>query len=493
MHLTRDVAASLAASFLEGLLIAHRVRAPGRQAIGSGFTYSYLGIDKLEVDPSLIGYRKTKLFAAGVADIRGTTPCRVADPDLEIIGMGVDWANTSGTLDIASGDTASLNINNAYSGADPKRFIFGIYPWLKPVAVQDGVISLSVEPNEKVAGPARIALGGLVARKPVDYATTCLLPRPMVISDALFSSNNASQFRDVKRWNRPVHYFDNLENFLATKSAPSGIYSIKALRTFFDVLLDDRKSSATVVVFHAAIANRADVKLPFFAGQKLAGADANVILVSDPALYTNAKVPLAWFAGRKGCPVQPILLLILKTIIERLGTKKLIFTGPSGGGFASLYYSYFFPDSLCVPSNPQTIIGNFNPAAVAAYCRACFGASGADAVERVLQTEIDSSLPDLYAGGVPNYVIYCQNSTDDHVELQEKPFRAALPPGDAPRAVFVHGNWGNGHVAPPATQWSQLLSAAVNWPGGWAGFLQSHDFSELGAASGAGRNESGGQ
>jgi len=479
MHLHRPFAATLVGYFFEGLLVAHRLRAPGAEITGAGFAYSYHPVETFDTGDSLLTHRKSALFEAEILDV--TASCDLAITDSaggEIVALGVDWANSRGRLTLSGATSCTTTITNPYTGDDPKRFVFGLYPTMPPVRLENSCVTLAL--TDDSLAPAKLALGGFVIRQMKDYCVRTQLPAPMVISDAYSKPESAPDLRDARRWGRPLYFFENIEQFLQRKKTPSGIYTLKILDIFFDFLVENRQAATTVVSFHAAMPNRKDFKLPIFTGQTLAGAMANVILVSDPGLYANATVLLAWFAGSRGCPVQAILPIILESLNDAFGKARLIFTGPGCGGFAALFYAHHFPHSLCIPSNPQTDIAKFDRLAVQHYCEAGFGAKNDVEIADVLDNQIISNLCRLYEGGFENFIIYCQNESDHHVEQHEKPFFESLPEERQKQVARVHGDWGHGHIAPPANLWAKLLTEAVHWPGNWADFIATTDFSYLG-------------
>lgn len=478
MHLQRQMAAQWVGYFLEGLTVAHRIRIPGREVSGTGFRYEHVDVREMGVDEALISHRSSSLFEADVVPVLQTGEVPLAGgAGREITAIGVDWANSSGSVVVAGANGARVQLSNEYSGDDPTRFVFGLSPVNPPVGLIEPKVTLALIDDTR--GPARLTLGGFVLRAPAEQRATTLLQRPFPVSDAFIRPAHP-ELRDAQRWNQPIVYFETLEQFLGRGATPSGLYTVKILDTFFDLLVFNRGSPTTVVSFHAALPDRDQIKLPYFTGQSLAGADPNVVLVSDPALYADPTVPLAWFAGLRGCPVQEILPLMIESLQAGFAGSRLIFTGPSGGGFAALFYAHRFPGSLAIPSNPQTRIARFERDAVAAYCRACFGVDDEAGIRDVLERRITADLPALYAAGFENFVVYCQNASDSHVELHQRPFLEALPLGQRPRVAVVQGDWGEGHVAPPSAAWSRLIAEAVNWPSSWDDFVAGGDFHYLG-------------
>lgn len=275
--------------------------------------------------------------------------------------------------------------------------------------------------------------------------------------------------RDISRWNKVVHYYDEIGKFESDQFKGSGIYTIKSCGLFFDLLVFDRGKNTTLVYFHPAINSRRDKKLPFFVGGNVCGEHSNVVLVSDPTLGLSQQLSLGWYAGTASCPVQLILKHLLDLIIMRLGGNRVIFSGISGGGFASLYFSYFYPNSLAVPINPQTNISNFTWTTVSAYIKKAYGVESDQDVKTVLATKFTANVGSLYRTGLKNYIIYIQNSSDHHVNLHLNPFLEALE-GTSYRsriAVILSKTWGQGHIAPPIEQQQIMYQKIAMWSGTW--------------------------
>ena len=89
------------------------------------------------------------------------------------------------------------------------------------------------------------------------------------------------------------------------------------------------------------------------------------MFVSDPMLERGCGI--GWFTGDNDCKFQAKLVAILQKVQKDLDASNLIFYGSSAGGFAALYYSHQFPNSLAVVSNPQTNIAEYHEAAVKQY------------------------------------------------------------------------------------------------------------------------------
>lgn len=274
--------------------------------------------------------------------------------------------------------------------------------------------------------------------------------------------------RNIERYKKPVQTFGSLEAFLSAEDINPGIISISGALPI-DILYTPAGSSTTVVSFHAAL-TKAETALPMFAGGKVTqDGQVNRIFISDPGLYAGSEHKIAWFAGTRELDLQKQLPKIIDKLLIAAGGTRTLFWGPSAGGFAALYYSKLFPESLAVAINPQTIIANFGLANQRAYTKAAFGVESIEEHELVLAESINSNLLDWYAGDMPNHVLYVQNESDTHVQNHMEPFLSSL---DDQSRVRIHmGNWGQGHVAPLPEEIRQIIASFTLQEGGWGEVL----------------------
>lgn len=271
--------------------------------------------------------------------------------------------------------------------------------------------------------------------------------------------------RDVGSWPDRHFEYDSIEAFLSS-DVSAGLISIHNSGPTIDILNRSSDANTTIVMFHAALV-ASTTTLPVFAGQHVTeGLDANVVYVADPSLYLDPDLRLAWYAGNQAQQLQSLLVEVIKHIHASNGGKHLVFFGPSGGGFASLWFSRHFPNSLAIAVNPQTIIGRYFPASVAAFAKACFGTTLRSEIDTVLDSSVTSDLRRPYASSYSNTVAYVQNSADlQHVDEHLIPFLNDIQ--DKKRIHLLMRNWGRGHVVPPKDVISTILSQVVNHAPAW--------------------------
>lgn len=275
--------------------------------------------------------------------------------------------------------------------------------------------------------------------------------------------------RDYSRYRDRTLIHPSLDEFLSVPAGPA-IHTIDLGQQYLDLQVVDRHSPTTIVVFHAAT-NPADVSLPLFVGQQMTeDLEANLVFVSDPAL--DRGVPIGWFTGNDSHPLQQDLVQIIRHVQESFeSARHLIFFGPSAGGFAGLYYSHHFPDSLAVVANPQTNIEKYNDDHVLQYRRGCWGG------KELSETGITYDLVTMYAESFPNWVAYLQNADDQlHVEEHLRPWKQAVA-ANADRFRVLMGDWGEGHAPAPLYLLIGILSYAIAVDGDWEKFLADETFS----------------
>src|SRR5699024_5181109 len=147
----------------------------------------------------------------------------------------------------------------------------------------------------------------------------------------------------------------------------------------------------------------------------------------------------------------------------------LAFFGPSGGGYASLFYSLQFPGSWAIPMNPQTDISKYSEKAVNAYLDAAWEGTPIE------KADFAHNVIELYEQDFPNKVLYVQNLGDrTHVPKYLVPFLNATSENRANTAVFA-GEWGLGHKPAPGKFLTKILRDVVSSGGDWDYMLKLQD------------------
>lgn len=254
-----------------------------------------------------------------------------------------------------------------------------------------------------------------------------------------------------------THTVYNSLRELKNAGAPaSGILTVMDGGLPIDIRYDSRGYDVTTVIFHAALSSKA-TRYPVFMGASMTEEmPTNRIFVSDPSLYISETLRLSWYAGNKKQPkLQWTLRSILKTLIPK--HHRVVTFGPSGGGFAAMYFATKFEGATAVPVNPQTDLAMYSPPEVARYAEQAWGLTGNDVLNQIPSV---TNLAPLYRAAPQTRVFYVQNRNDhSHVNRQLHPFLETLRNGHAVHPVLLDGE--EGHKPPPREQMNAVLGAAV--------------------------------
>ncbi len=202
-----------------------------------------------------------------------------------------------------------------------------------------------------------------------------------------------------------------------------------------------RDSNTLIIAFHGSINQKIN---PYPVFQKKGIADrlkSNVLSIADPTLQSDSSLNLGWYLGFSSLPAQKILIDFINKIMKSYGFKKIIFMGGSGGGFAALFFSWNFPESIVLVSNPQTVL-----------------IAGLTGRKNKLKTLIDNNFGgaedglclnvcNLYQNGFANKVIYLQNGEcKDDLKYQTNPFLDACMIANPENLILKIDYWGiSGH------------------------------------------------
>lgn len=275
--------------------------------------------------------------------------------------------------------------------------------------------------------------------------------------------------RDIDRFQRTIYNFRNLDDFYSA-SLESGIYSINYGGRPLEILTEFRQSPTTLIIFHAALSPTVK-STPVFSGLEISkDIYANIICISDPSL--DLGLDLAWFAGNSAQPLQRDLPLVIRKILNNFSpNQRIIFFGASGGGFASLFYSYFFPGSIAVPMNPQTNIFKYSETVTLRYLEKGWNISS---LNKDFYPFI-YDLTNLYKNGFSNHIAYIQNIQDaHHRDNHIAPWMRGIIP-NSPRLHIHIDDWGAGHVVPNQSFTHEILKGLVESEN-FIDFLNSKSF-----------------
>lgn len=261
--------------------------------------------------------------------------------------------------------------------------------------------------------------------------------------------------RSLKRWKIRTE-FESIDGFLNPGTQPH-VYSIKHNGTHLDLLIQDRQADTTLVVFHAALTKRAHT-LPSLQGSKLAeDTNSNLIAVSDPSLH-DRDLDLAWFLGDKRTgPLPAVYSQVIEEALNRLGSKRTILFGASGGGYAATLYGEHFPNSIVLIANPRLNLGTRPVAEFGKYITEAHQVSSNYRRIRARQEFATVRLYEKYSeSGLPFDLCLYQNQNDPiFMQYQTMPFVEKLM---SSRRLFVRFDAdGQGHRPIPGEKLRSIV------------------------------------
>lgn len=278
------------------------------------------------------------------------------------------------------------------------------------------------------------------------------------------------------RVDNPTYSYATAEQLSGVGTLSEGRHNVQYGSHSIDFLFRNHVADTLVITFHGAALRT--VQLPWFTGNGiLDGARTKWVAFSDPSLQLNEDLAISWYAGSQGQPdLQIFLAKVLEIVIEKTGTRNVIFIGGSGGGFAALEMSRRFAGSLVIPMNPQTSISRYYERFVKDYLSLAWDTESL--TDRSLRS-VTHDLVDSYDPSHLNTIAYIQNSRDKfHITQHQIPFFNAM--SDSNKLWLLKDSWGNvknsGHVIPPKDEVKSLLSKACEAEGNWEDLLLDCSF-----------------
>jgi hypothetical protein len=258
--------------------------------------------------------------------------------------------------------------------------------------------------------------------------------------------------------------YGSIDDFLASEILGKAVHTIYGEALPLDIYANIRIGMPLVVSFSGATPKGSITTLPFFSLRRTVGElGFSHISFSDPSLHLDPQLRIAWYGGTKELQLQTLIPLLIAKMLAGAKPKNIMFVGGSAGGFAALYFSHLFPQSVCVAWNPQTNLLAYNKELLAQYCSPAFGLETREAIELRLSEFIVCDLTireGIWTSCRP--ILYLQNARDHHVEGHLVPLLRNIcdswEPGLQPVSQIVNENicllmkdWGEGHFPPPKT------------------------------------------
>ncbi|MCD2183557.1 hypothetical protein [Rhizobium sp. GN54] len=209
----------------------------------------------------------------------------------------------------------------------------------------------------------------------------------------------------------------------------------------FDFLWRPAPSRNALFVFFSGDAIRSKNDPPVF--QRWSWArhfPGNCLFVSDPSLYLDKGLGLAWYGGTSRIDPLDIISRVIRRICDqkRIPIANVFSYGSSGGGFAALRLLTVIEEMGAIAINPQTVVTNYRNGMVEKYLRVCFG--GLSRQEALDQYPERLSLLHHIEALKRRRIIYLQNVQDEHhYDVHYLPFCKAM--GCDPEANESDGNF----------------------------------------------------
>lgn len=252
--------------------------------------------------------------------------------------------------------------------------------------------------------------------------------------------------RSLDRWS-PVFTYSSPDAFLKSNVEP-GLHSVCVNDQNLDVLVEDRGSSTTIVMFHSALTKRAKTT-PSLAGSTLANdTEMNLVSIADPTIEIG-DIDLAWYLGNKEIgELPPLLSPLIQHALEALRTDRVILVGASGGGYAAARFGYFFPDSIVLAINPRLDLTARPQASLEKYLEVAHPLDQKNSTQDTRDEMVPPRIKDFYEGPLPFDLCIYQNMADKlFLVFQVLPYLRTVK--DDPR-VFVRSQFdGIGHKPIP--------------------------------------------
>lgn len=203
-----------------------------------------------------------------------------------------------------------------------------------------------------------------------------------------------------------------------------GLYTEHVDGEQYDFVFAPKPETKRLIVFFAGDARRSKFEPPVFQRWSWASKfPASCLYFSDPALYHNSNLGLAWYAGNSRGDYLEHIGELVAGVARAVGVERgQVFSyGSSGGGFAALRFGCFYPGLRVIAVNPQTNLWNYPEKWTKRMSRACYGVEGLDRVPPDHQYKFSALDPEVVSGARSIFV--AQNVKDvEHYENHFIPF-----------------------------------------------------------------------
>lgn len=225
--------------------------------------------------------------------------------------------------------------------------------------------------------------------------------------------------------------------------------------SLLDFLLRRTDSEELIVSLHGAT-DRLKYSLPRFEWYgTLTSMRSSALFLADPALYSHPDIQLGWYLGTRNFDLHAYLADMVQTVAGKIGARRIVISGLSGGGFAALQVSSMIPGSTALVYNPRTeipiyvkggeISWPFHSFLVNVMPELAPSRASRDAYDAEWQSELGDrvSARQRYASPTENSVVYMSNVNDPFHALEFLPFQLGVHEGNAVKYRVYEGEAGH--------------------------------------------------
>lgn len=203
-----------------------------------------------------------------------------------------------------------------------------------------------------------------------------------------------------------------------------GLYTEHFEAERYDFIFAPKPETGRLIVFFSGDARRSTFDPPVFQRWSWASKfPASCLYFSDPALYHDSNLGLAWYAGNNHGDYLEHIAKIVASVAEKVGAREdQVFSyGSSGGGFAALRFARYYSGLHVIAINPQTDLWKYPVKWTDRLSVACYGASGLEGVPENFHYKFTALDSEVISGA--ESIFLAQNVLDtDHYENHYTPF-----------------------------------------------------------------------
>ena len=204
-----------------------------------------------------------------------------------------------------------------------------------------------------------------------------------------------------------------------------GLYTEHFEGEQYDFIFAPKPETRRLIVFFSGDARRTTFEPPVFQRWSWASKfPASCLYFSDPALYHDSNLGLAWYAGNSRGDYLAHIAEIVASAVKTIGADphQVFSYGSSGGGFAALRFARYLKGLQVIAINPQTDLWKYPVKWTERMSKVCYSADDLGGVPQDQQYKFTALDPEVMAGA--RSIFLAQNVQDtDHYENHFTPFR----------------------------------------------------------------------